>query len=153
MQKKLYAFLNRSVNEVVSQTHFHISRCGYANGYVAVPPEHPLHGVHYTSMKGISIHGGITFCEPMEHLQGEGWSEKYTECIGFDSLDEIPKDYYVFGFDTIHAGDGPHLDRDWCISETMKLLRQLKEAWKKVKNYDVKVQWPLSQDRCPNDKD
>ena len=56
----------------------------------------------------------------------EGWRND-TECIDFDNFDEIPKDYWVFGFDTMHYDDGPHLDRDWCINETKDLLKQLQE--------------------------
>jgi len=32
----------------------------------------------------------------------------------------------VFGFDTMHYGDG-NKDRDWCIRETKDLLKQLQE--------------------------
>jgi hypothetical protein len=100
---------------------------GYANGYVAVPPEHPLHGKHYDEANEvINIHGGLTFSESVEEIKADGWRDE-TECIGFDNFDEIPKDYWVFGFDTMHFSDGPHLDRQWCINETNDLLRQLQE--------------------------
>ena len=74
----------------------------------------------------IDIHGGLTFSESMADLNEEAFAADI-ECIGFDNFDEIPKDYWVFGFDTMHYSDGPHLDRDWCINETKDLLKQLQE--------------------------
>lgn len=121
MKNKLFAFLNRTVNKIYEGT----INCGYANGYVAVPPEHPLHGKSYNSVYGFfDIHGGLTFSESIKDIKADGYMED-TECIGFDSFDDIPKDYWVFGFDTIHCDDGPHHDRDWCIRETEDLKRQI----------------------------
>jgi hypothetical protein len=130
MKKRLFAFLNNSVNKRFAESDI-LHRCsigvGYANGYVAVPPGHPLHGKHYDEANNvIDIHGGLTFGEPIEEIKADGWRND-TECIGFDNFDEIPKDYWVFGFDTMHYDDGPHLDRDWCINETKDLLKQLNE--------------------------
>lgn len=125
---KLFAFLNRSVNKSISESKVHSEfyiGVGYANGYVAVPPGHPLHGFHYDEAnKVIDIHGGLTFSKSVEEINGDGWRDDI-ECIGFDNFDEIPKDYWVFGFDTLHHCDGPHLDRQWCINETKDLLKQL----------------------------
>lgn len=90
-------------------------------------PEHPLHGKHYDEANNvIDIHGGLAFGEPIEEIKADGWRND-TECIDFDNFDEIPKDYWVFGFDTMHFDDGPHLDREWCIKETKDLLKQLQE--------------------------
>jgi len=126
---KLYAFLNRTVNKSMEEHYANsrfadICRCGYANGYVAVPPEHPLHGVNYNDVEDIDIHGGLTFSESVEEIKADGWRDD-TECIGFDNFDEIPKDYWVFGFDTMHFNDGPHHNREWCINETKNLMEQL----------------------------
>lgn len=39
--------------------------CGYANGYVAVPPEHPAYGKDDLQLCDIiNIHGGVTFSWP-----------------------------------------------------------------------------------------
>lgn len=51
-------------------------------GYVTVPPEHPLHGVHYDEAPYISVHGGLTY-------SGGGGDD----CA------------WVFGFDCAHWGD------------------------------------------------
>lgn len=128
MKKRLFAFLNNSVNKKFAESDV-LHRCsigvGYANGYVAVPPEHPLHGKHYDEANNvIDIHGGLTFGEPIDEIKADGWRND-TECIDFDNFDEIPKDYWVFGFDTMHFDDGPHLDREWCINETKNLMEQL----------------------------
>ena len=98
--------------------------CGYANGYVAVPPEHPFHGLHYDDANDtIDIHGGLTFSSSKSDIKNPEWED--CECIGFNSFDEIPDNYWVFGFDTLHFGDDEYLDRDWCIGETKRLLAQL----------------------------
>jgi len=120
---KLFAFLNASVNKKMAG----MVECGYANGYVAVPPEHPFHGCHYDDANDtIHIHGGLTFSSSVADIKKHPEWKEHTECIGFESLDEIPDDYYVFGFDTMHWGDG-ELDRDWCINETKNLLSQLEK--------------------------
>lgn len=127
---KLYAFLNRSVNKRISESNVLYGLnigVGYANGYVAVPPGHPLHGKHYDEANEvIDIHGGLTFSESVEEIKADGWRDE-TECIGFDNFDDIPKDYWVFGFDTMHYNDGSHLNREWCIKETKNLLEQLQK--------------------------
>ena len=56
--------MNNSVNKRFAESDL-LHRCsigvGYANGYVAVPPEHPLHGKHYDEANNvIDIHGGLT---------------------------------------------------------------------------------------------
>lgn len=78
---------------------------GWGNGYVVVPPGHPLHGVSYQELRGIDVHGGLTYSEPDIH---NGW------CLGFD---------------TAHFGDTQEY---WTIQrveeEALKLLEQI-ENW------------------------
>ena len=124
MKKKLFAFLNSSCNKEFASNPLLRGRIGYANGYVAIPPEHRLHGLDYDKAGlFVSIHGGLTFGEPITDLDPDTFSNDI-ECINFGRFDEIPKDYWVFGFDTIHYGDGDK-DREWCINETYDLLKQL----------------------------
>jgi hypothetical protein len=126
---KLYAFLNSSCNKkLASETHVGLLKdsIGYANGYVAVPPGHRLHGLDDDKANEyISIHGGLTFAEARTDLNEETFRDDI-ECINFERFEEIPADYWVFGFDTMHYGDG-NKDRDWCIRETKDLLKQLQE--------------------------
>lgn len=91
---------------------------GYANGYVAVPPEHPLYEKHYDSVD-LNVHGGLTY------------SDKYrNQFLDPEFLDgEVPEDYWVFGFDTCHWGDNlDNCDREYCINEVTHLKEQL-EQW------------------------
>lgn len=127
MKKRLFAFLNSSCNKEFTSSPLLRESIGYANGYVAIPPEHRLHGLDYDKADlFISIHGGLTFAEPLTDLDPDTFSNDI-ECINFERFDEIPADYWVFGFDTMHYDDGPHLDREWCINETKDLLKQLQE--------------------------
>ena len=65
---KCFAFLNSSVNDhhrdLVSK---YGMDCGYANGYVAIPTDHPLYGKSYDEAyeAGITAHGGLTYSDSM----------------------------------------------------------------------------------------
>jgi len=66
---------------------------GWGNGYVAIPPSHPLWGVDYSDVNDIDVHGGLTYSElKIPHMTGKGFSD-------------IPSNYWVFGFDTSHWDD------------------------------------------------
>ena len=126
MKKRLFAFLNSSCNKEFTSSPLLRESIGYANGYVAIPPEHRLHGLDYDKADlFISIHGGLTFAEPLTDLDPDTFSNDI-ECINFERFDEIPADYWVFGFDTMHYGDSDK-DREWCINATKDLLKQLQE--------------------------
>ena len=119
---KIYAFLNTKLNKGTARLGV---GCGYANGYVAVPPTHPFHMVDYSETdKFVCVHGGLTFGLGIDYLKLDKDWVQYTECIGFDSLDDIPAGYWVVGFDTIRLDD-EGLNRDWCIEETLRLKNQL----------------------------
>ena len=90
-------------------------RVGYANGYVAVPKNHPLHKNDWRNLY-IDIHGGISNIGPFNRT--------------FDIIqlteDIIPEDSWVFGFDTLHFLDNrKNWNRGRCINETLKLCEFL----------------------------
>ena len=124
-RKQLYAFLNTMMN---SKFNIQGISCGYANGYVAVPPEHPMYGKDYDEVD-VSIHGGLTFSEKKSDMNSPKWWETVEK---LDFTEDIPEDYWIFGFDTCHAGDGLHLDRDWCIEETNNLKQQFEAIRRNV---------------------
>lgn len=89
---------------------------GYFNGYVIVQPEHPFYEKNYDEIndlldkKGIYIHGGLTFSDGNKNFCPE--------------LSKDHSNYWVFGFDTRHAGDTAEYwteERTW--EETNKLLK------------------------------
>lgn len=104
---------------------------GFRCGYVLINENNSLYGKHYNDeAQCLSAHGGITF------------SDKLTEGYPID----INGNFWVFGFDCIHGGDG--IDEtilaekptyvtmsfygtvrtlDYCITECEDLSRQLKE--------------------------
>lgn len=61
------------------------------NGYVGVPEEHPMHGLHYDETDYMPVHGGLTYC-------GELPSHSYPDCPTFAG-------HWFFGFDTGHCMD------------------------------------------------
>ena len=101
---------------------------GYANGYVAIPPDHPLHGKHYDTLD-IEIHGGLTYSGSMLDTLDFCASNRL-EDVHFIYKDAVPiDDYWVFGFDTIHAGDSLNTwPKERVIAETEN-LRKLLEDW------------------------
>lgn len=123
------AFINNEVQKrmkaEMERTGFKAFEMGYANGYVAVSPDHPLHGLNYDKVydvQDVSVWGGLTFSEKKADCQ---WDGSCVEVIGGGSFDDIPGDWWVFGFDTMHYNDGPEHDREWCIRETRQLQLQL----------------------------
>lgn len=99
-----------------------IANGGYANGYVAVPPEHPYHGKDYDKPL-VYVHGGLTFDASAKEIN-ERW--KALEFIGDET--ELPDDYWVFGFDTLHCNDNiTNWPRERCVKETLKLKEQLEK--------------------------
>lgn len=101
---------------------YFIANGGYANGYVAVPPEHPYHGKDYDKPL-VDVHGGLTFDASAKEVN-ELW--KSLEFIGDET--ELPDDYWVFGFDTLHCNDNiTNWPRERCVEETIKLKEQLEK--------------------------
>lgn len=90
---------------------------GWGNGYVALSPGHPFHGMPYEEIDAhVSVHGGLTF------------SDNGSSCLWpeFDSM--TLHDWWVIGFDTCHHGDNM---TNWSdvnvIAETRYLADQLSE--------------------------
>lgn len=125
---KLIAFLNKGRNEEIrndSRESFFMN-AGYANGYVAVPPEHPYHGVDYDRVI-VRVHGGLTFdasAREINNTENPMW--KNLEFLGDET--ELPDDWWVFGFDTLHCDDSLQTwPRERCVMETLKLKDQLEQ--------------------------
>ena len=124
---------------------------GWGNGYVAIPKEHSLHGKSYRDKVkvkdaakipfngnfigllgasldndtdknlipldlAINVHRGITFSQPIEALK--------------NPPSNIPKDYWVFGFDTAHAGDHQF---NWTKENVQKETRKFKKQLENFK--------------------
>lgn len=94
---------------------------GEYNGYVAVPPEHPLYGKGYdeSEVEDLDVHGGVTYADYAKQLP-----------TASEYLDpkEPPRDWWVFGFDTCHYGDNSdEWNLETCTEETRRLQKQLEE--------------------------
>lgn len=125
---KLIAFINPARNndfrKSVGEDFF--ANGGYANGYVAIPPEHPYHGVDYNKIL-VDVHGGLTFDSEMGRINKcnlqPGWNIEILE-----GETSIPDDWWVFGFDTLHCDDSlERWPKERCIEETLRLKKQLEE--------------------------
>lgn len=93
---------------------------GWGNGYVALPPTHPLHLGNLdnitnsdiifkkiTLVQNLNVHGGATYSN-----LGDGV--------------KAPKDWWVIGFDTAHYGDTiENWPKEAVEAETKKLFCQL----------------------------
>lgn len=125
---KFIAFLNKTRNDEFRKAvgDDFIANGGYANGYVAVPPEHPYHGKNYDDVP-VEIHGGLTFDSDAAsiNLSTTGnWSN--LEFLGEET--SLPDDYWVFGFDTLHCDDNiTNWPRERCVEETLRLKEQLEK--------------------------
>ena len=65
--------------------------CGWGNGYVAIPRDHPF-WKRIVEIDDLEVHGGITF-------KDDGYI--FNRYFGAD----VPEDCLVIGFDTGHTGD------------------------------------------------
>lgn len=91
----------------VIQNKLHREGFGWGNGYVAISKHHPYYEIDYTKINSINVHGGLTFSGFTEH-----WN--------------IPKKYWVIGFDTCHYNSIYYLpDEKSVMKETLKLKEQL----------------------------
>ena len=92
---------------------------GWGNGYVAIPPTHPLHLGNLDNMQpddikkqinlvqSLNVHGGITLND-----------------LGYGKT--APKHWWVFGFDTGHYGDTiQKWPKEAVEAETKRLFCQL----------------------------
>lgn len=103
-----------------------IHGCGVCNGYVAVPPEHPLYGLDYETAYDMlrkagyeGCHHGFTYSDPKKQKLD---SEK----ILCDNLPDDFDDWWVFGFDTCHCDDNINVWNEGAvISETLDIKEQL----------------------------
>ena len=74
--------------------------CGWGNGYVILPPEHPLFGVDYNDID-VDVHGCLTYGA----MEDENW---------------------VVGFDTAHFADTlENWPEERVEEETIRLKEQL----------------------------
>lgn len=116
---------------------------GWGNGYVAVPPEHPLYGVVYHNIKfpNIIVHGGVTFTEPMMvgcRTFGSNMAVE-EEYIGkrqplFNTAElldgEVQDDWWLIGFDTCHHDDNANnWPKERVIDEVTELQKKLEKMF------------------------
>lgn len=99
---------------------------GLYNGYVAVPPTHPLYGMSDSEDKveQLRVHGGVTWADSFE--KSKGIIAKGKDANRNSVASSIPDDWWIFGFDTLHLGDNSD-DWDWegVWSEVERLAKQL----------------------------
>jgi len=133
---------------------------GLYNGYVAVYKDHPLFGKEYDDrielpeatrkkikFNGnwlgliaesgkedekisldmvVEVHGGITYADS---------GESFTNLSGTPEgrgLNKLNEDWWIFGFDTAHAGDTMG---EWTREKTLKEARKLSRELNKVKTW------------------
>lgn len=130
--KDLIAYINSTANNSfnkLSSTFPMMSAghgVGYANGYVAVPKDHPFFGMGYDDVD-VDIHGGLTFAAPGNNIIKDLPETEVLEGCLYD----LNEDWWVFGFDTCHYMDNlDNWPREAVIDETLNLKKQLEEVYK-----------------------
>lgn len=89
---------------------------GWGNGYVLIPPGHPLYGLSYLNINNIDVHGGLTFSE----FVTDEMIETHQELL------ESDKGMWMIGFDTLHAWDSQSsCPKKYVKREADRLLAQL----------------------------
>lgn len=98
---------------------------GWGNGYILLPYNHPLYGIHYNDIQ-VNIHGGLTFSENFNSDNFLRWT-KNRKILGDVTLENYKKfdNYWIIGFDTNHSGDDLiTCSENYVLSETQNLLEQ-----------------------------
>lgn len=93
---------------------------GEYNGYVAVPPEHPLYekGYEEPEVEDLDVHGGVTFANT---------ADKLPPVSEYLDHKEPSRDWWVFGFDTCHYGDNSvEWNLENCTEETRRLQKTIR---------------------------
>lgn len=122
-QQSLVAFLNSDINERNNNlpAAYHLES-GCANGYVAVPPGHPLYGKSFMDFT-LNVHGGVTFTDHYGTVKRNFKSIEY-----IDDGSDVSDDWWVIGFDTCHFDDSlERWPKEAVIKETHHLKHQLEE--------------------------
>ena len=102
---------------------------GYANGYVALPKDHPWYKVGYDNIP-VKVHGGLTFSEM---ITDDDLNTEFLE--SFEKVDEQFTqedliDKWVIGFHTLYPDDNQHnCDKEYVLSEIGKLFNQAIDAY------------------------
>jgi len=131
--------MKRTKRLIVENCFSFTSAHGWGNGYVAVPPGHPLWGKAYNDddYPDMDVHGGVTLTEPV--LLGECMAASkckvHPEYVGkrqplFDFAEcldgDIPDNWWLIGFDTCHADDSADVwPKDRVVEETTKLQEEI----------------------------
>jgi len=83
----------------------------YGNWYVALPPGHKYHWVHYDDIP-VVIHWGYTYSDMKVSFIPE--------------FDHIPNSYWVVWFDTLHYWDNlSNCSKEFVETEVLSLKKQL----------------------------
>lgn len=98
---------------------------GWGMGYVLLPTNHPLYGIHYDDLT-VTAHGGITLSEYFDSKQFLRWTSG-RKILGDVTLENYQRfdNYWMIGFDTNHSGDDLiNCSEVYVLSETQNLLEQ-----------------------------
>lgn len=101
MIRKPFAFISRDRNIAKSEAG---EKCGYANGYVVIPPEHPLYELSLDFQWD---------CKALDNFRELTYADRFSNCQGWKTIDFLNppliepwdmEDWWVFGFDTMNHG-------------------------------------------------
>ena len=118
MKKKIRWFVKESLVEIRC-----FLPCGWGNGYVVIPKDHPMCKKDYTDIP-VEVHGWLTFGVKANKLD---WPEITEE--------ERVNGSWVYGFDTTHYGDSiSKWPKKKVEKETKLLAKQFEDFYNYEKN-------------------
>ena len=120
--KPYFAFINSDINKQRNESPDIWLAAGYANGYVAIPQNHPLYGKTWKDDLPELISREITFTEYLSTCIALFKSIEILD----DKMEFPADDYWVLGFDTTYCCDNlTNWPRERVIDETLRLKNKL----------------------------
>jgi hypothetical protein len=103
---------------------------GWGNGYISLPPSHPLYEKHYNNINDndeyFIPHGLWTYSNYFS-----SFNKNHISLIYFNDIEINDKDW-ILGFDTSHLGDNP---KNWNKNKVIKETLITFDFYSKIENF------------------
>ena len=108
-------------------------RCGWWNGYVAIPKYHPYYWIDYRTLDdeiiaftNFFVHWGLTFASHLSKLSPE-YIQQYIDQNAWATAED---DVWIIWFDTVHPWDNKkEWTKDAVADHTIELKKAVTKCW------------------------